>query len=160
MITPQRSNTPLRKYPHLVASDILIWDVWIRLYGHHFEGFSYDIHVGEGLAPDKRAPYPIQQMWTTLTQKRIDVVGFRPTELWLIEVKDRATVATLGQILSYLHLFNIQYRPVRLTRPVIIAGSIEPDIETILSHYCITWYDLSDGRFSFPDPHNAPKLQS
>ena len=120
-ITPRWPNTPLPKYPHLVGSDIAIWDSWVRTHGHYFQGFDYDVHVGQGLEPDKDQDYPLQQMWIGLTQKRIDVVGYRPGEIWLIEVKDRPTVAVIGQCLSYQTLYGIDYSPATPTISCLVA---------------------------------------
>ncbi|MBA7552356.1 hypothetical protein ES705_44917 [subsurface metagenome] len=144
-ITPRWPNTPLPKYPHLVGSDIPIWDSWIRTHGHYFRGFDYDVHVGQGLEPDKDHSFELQQMWVSLTQKRIDVVGYRPGEVWLIEVKDRPTTAAIGQALSYKILYERDYGLLSLVVPCLVAGSIEPDIETVLRSFDIRFYDLSDG---------------
>jgi len=155
-ITPRWPATPLPKYPHLVGSDIHVWNTWIHSYGNLFSGFDYDVHVGQGLEPDKDQPYPIQMMWINLTQKRIDVVGYRPSEVWLIEVKDRPTVAVIGQCLSYQILYGIDYNPATPPIPCLIAGSIEPDIETILQHFNIRFYDLSDGHHWMVDHSGRP----
>lgn len=145
VITPRWPNTPLPKYPHLVGSDVPIWDAWIRTHGHYFSGFDYDIHIGAGLEPHKDSDYQLQEMWVTLTQKRIDVVGYRPGETWLIEVKDRPTVAVIGQCLSYQILYNIDFSPPSPPITCLVAGHIEADIETVLTHFNIRFYDLSDG---------------
>jgi len=155
-ITPRWPNTPLPKYPHLVGSDIPIWDSWVRTHGHYFQGFDYDVHVGQGLEPDKDHSFELQQMWVSLTKKRIDVVGYRPHEVWLIEVKDRPTVAVIGQCLSYKILYDIDYSPVARTVPCLVAGSIEPDIETVLRAWDIRFYDLSDGHHWLVDHSGRP----
>ena len=157
MTAPARwPNTPLPKYPHLVGSDIPIWDQWINLYGHNFTGFNYDTHVGKGLEPGKDQPYPMQIMWMSLTQKRIDVVGHRDKTTWLIEVKDRPTVAAIGQVIGYTILYKIDHPDSLPVIPAIIAGVIEPDIETICRALNIRYFDLSDGHHWLYDPLNAP----
>jgi len=156
MITPRWPNTPLPKYPHLVGSDIPVWNSWIRAHGNLFSGFDYDVHVGQGLVPDKDSPYPMQAMWISLTRKRIDVVGYRPGETWLIEVKDRPTVAVIGQCLSYQILYRADYSPAAPPIPCLIAGSIEADIETVLTHFDIRYWDLSDGHHWMVDHSGHP----
>ena len=156
MITPRWPATPLPKYPHLVGSDIPIWDSWIRQHGSYFSGIDYDVHVGQGLEPEKDQPYPMQMMWVSLTQKRIDVVGYRPNETWLIEVKDRPTTAAVGQCLSYKILYDIDFAPSSPPIPCLIAGSIEPDIETVLVNFGIRFFDLSDGHHWLVDLEGRP----
>ncbi len=158
-ITPRWPNTPLPKYPHLVGSDIPIWDSWVRTHGHYFQGFDYDVHVGQGLEPDKDQSFELQQMWVSLTQKRIDVVGYRPGEVWLIEVKDRPTTAAIGQALSYKILYERDYGLLSLVVPCLVAGSIEPDIETVLRSFDIRFYDLSDDHHWLVD-HSGQAIES
>lgn len=160
MPTPRWPNTPLAKYPHLAGSDIPTWNHWIGLYGHNFLGFNYDTHVGIGLEPDKDAPYAYQMMWTKLTQKRIDVIGYLPKTTWLIEVKDRPTVAAVGQVIGYTILYQIDHPNALPIIPAIIAGVIEPDIETVCRHLGIRFYDLSDGHHWLFDPLNPPLTRS
>ncbi|MBA7550359.1 hypothetical protein ES705_42871 [subsurface metagenome] len=155
-ITPRWPNTPLPKYPHLVGMDVPVWDAWIRTHGEYFTGFDYDVHVGQGLEPDKDHDFQLQQMWVSLTQKRIDVVGYRPGEVWLIEVKDRPTVAVIGQCLSYKILYDIDFAPASPPIPCLVAGSIEPDIETVLVHWGIRFFDLSDGHHWLTDFSGRP----
>ncbi len=155
-ITPRWPSTPLPKYPHLVGSDIPIWDAWIRDHGSYFSGIDYDVHVGQGLEPDKDLDYQLQMMWLSLTRKRIDVVGYRPGEVWLIEVKDRPTVAVIGQCLSYQILYNLDYSPTTPPIPCLIAGSIEADVETVLQHFNIRYWDLSDNHHWFTDSKGIP----
>lgn len=145
MTTPRWPNTPLPKYPHLAGSDIPTWDRWVSSFGQHFLGFDYDTHVGKGLAPGKNQPYPLQVMWTKLTQKRIDVLGYRKNSLWVIEVKSRPTVAALGQVIGYTILLALELDPCPPLVPCIISDVIEPDIETCCKALNINFYDLSDG---------------
>lgn len=155
-ITPRWPPSPLPKYPHLVGSDIPIWDSWIRTHGHYFSGFDYDVHVGQGLEPEKDQPYQLQMMWVSLTQKRVDVVGYRPGEVWVIEVKDRPTTAVIGQCLSYKILYDIDFNPPTPPIPCLIAGSIDQDIETVLTHFDIRFFDLSDGHHWLVDLQGQP----
>ncbi|MBA7569123.1 hypothetical protein ES708_10861 [subsurface metagenome] len=155
-ITPRWPSTPLPKYPHLVGSDVPVWDSWIRTHGHYFSGIDYDIHVGQGLEPDKDQSYQLQQMWVSLTRKRIDVVGYRPGEIWLIEVKDRPTVAVIGQCLSYQILYGIDFSPATPPIPCLVAGSIEADIETVLVYFGIRYWDLSDDHHWMVDHAGRP----
>ncbi len=168
MISPRWPNTPLPKYPHLAGSDIPTWDAWIHRFGQHFTGFDYDIHVGQGLPASIDNPVAMATMWSALTQKRIDVVGYRSDSIWLIEVKDRPTLGAIGQALSYPILYRIDANPALPIIPCLISRVIEPDIETVAIHYGIRFYDLSDdhhfmtlpgGRnlfFVSPDPATPP----
>lgn len=145
MIKRVYPSKPLAKYPHLTGSDIPVWDAFIDIFQTYFDGFTYDYHVGQGLSPDKDASYPLQQMWIHLTQKRIDVLGFRTKSLWVIEVKDRPTVAALGQVIGYTLLLAKEQGNCPPLIPCLVSSIIEPDIETCCRELHINFYDLSDG---------------
>lgn len=155
MIKPISPSKQLVKYPHLTGSDVPIWDAFIQMFHPYFQGLTYDHHVGQGLAPDKDAPYPLQQMWIRLTQKRIDVLGFRRSSLWVIEVKDRPTVAALGQVIGYTILLARELQPCPPLVPCLVSSIIEPDIETCCRGLHINFYDLSDGHGLLSDPFSS-----
>ena len=139
---PRFPSTRLVKYPHLLASDIPIWERFIDLHGPKFDGFDYDVHVGKGIEPPADVPPNIRNMAIHLTQKRIDAVGHQPGKLWLIEVKERPGVGAVGQIISYITLYRRQFNPQLKLIPAIVADIIEPDIRTVLADHSITWFEV------------------
>ncbi len=135
---------PLTKYPHLVASDIPVWDTFVRRFPDLFDGVTYDLHVGVGLQPGEDVAPHLQRMWTGLTQKRIDVLAAVEDLLFVIEVKDRPGLAALGQVLGYVALLSDLPHPGQRLIPLIVAAVIEPDVETAIDFYGVRFYDLSD----------------
>ncbi len=130
------------------------------MFGDNFLGFDYDVHVGAGLEPTPATRPNLQGMWLSLTQKRIDVVGYRGNEIWLIEIKDRPMTASVGQVLSYDVLYKKDFHPTLPVVLAVVAGIIEPDIETVLHHFMIRFYDLSDGHHSLLSSSNKPLVRT
>lgn len=130
------------------------------MYGDNFLGFDYDLHVGHGLKPGPDKPPNIQGMWLSLTQKRIDITGYRENEIWLIEIKDRPMSASIGQIISYDILYRIDFKPQVPIVLCMIGGIIEPDVETVLRHFKIRFYDLSDDHHFLLSSSNKPLIHS
>lgn len=141
-LTPRFPSTRLAKYPHLLASDIPIWDRFLDLYSPDFTGFNYDVRVGRGIEPPQGTSPNIRRMAIDLTQKRIDSVGFQPGKIWIIEVKERPGVGAVGQIISYTILFRKQFSPQDELIPAIVADIVEPDIRTILNDQGVTWFEV------------------
>ena len=91
----------LAKYPHLKPKDIAVWELFVKCNDDFFDSVDYDYPVGEGAdflptgtkTPDERE--------NKLYQRKIDVVGYVNNEVWIIEVKPKADMSTLGQILTY-----------------------------------------------------------
>lgn len=93
-------------YPHMSATDSVIWERYIRAYPKAFDRVSYDVAVGAGAEFDVTAGGILGPGIKKLYQRRIDVLGEKDSRLWIVEVKDRASTSAIGQILGYGSLFK------------------------------------------------------
>jgi hypothetical protein len=101
-----------RYYPGLNPTETALWRAWLKENESLFSRFEYDVHVGEGAATppgpltgDEAFDRKMREAWRSVTQKRIDCVGWREDETWVFEVEDRAGTKALGQLLTYGVLF-------------------------------------------------------
>lgn len=102
----------LPNYPGLNDQAADLWRTFLRFYGDKFESFEYNVRVGQGLDPGPSASAEMRAMWKAVTTKRIDVVGSRGGETWVIEIEPRPGLRTLGQVVGYMDLLP-KYYPVR-----------------------------------------------
>ena len=91
-----------------------LWREWLKLYEEQFQDFAYNVRVGRGLDPGPRVSDTMREMWRMVTTKRIDVVGTRLDQTWVIEIEPRPGLRTYGQIHAYLQLLP-KYQPCQLT---------------------------------------------
>jgi len=126
-----------RNYPHMIGEERDVWERFIKENPGFFQEVEYDVHVGEGMTmPDNWSEKDLS--WAQhLTQKRIDVVGFRGDEIVLVEVKRRVDLATLGQVLGYKFLYERKENLVGKTKSVVIAAVADVDDRDVLGHYGI-----------------------
>lgn len=106
----------LRKYPHLLPADVALWERWLDKHGDFFAAVEYDVHVGGEVVRWSEWSDKFYAMATTLEAKRIDVVGHKPGEIWIVEVKPEAGVSAIGQLVSYRILYVEKFQPA--TEPV------------------------------------------
>lgn len=125
-------------YPHLLQSDITLWERFIEANPNAFDAVEYDVHVGEGIPPDPTWEPEIAEMARILTQKRIDVVAYKGQETYIIEIKPRAGTTAIGQVITYAHLYTREYHPPRPPKKVIITDYLAPDIAPICDAEGIT----------------------
>lgn len=118
----------LQKYPHMFPADIPVWEAWLRIHGHEFLSFAYDVKVGKGMDPDITLSPRIQRLQVLFTQKRIDVVGTKRGVKWIIEVKDIATVSAPGQVLAYSALYSDTFGFQSVLEPLLIFRLASPDV--------------------------------
>lgn len=122
----------LPKYPHLAPQDVAVWELFITQNPQAYTSVDYDFRVGRGALAPLGTPDNLVRDLTSLTQKRIDAVGWHPDgSVDIIEVKPRANLAAIGEVISYNLLFVLDTKnpPVRTRR--IIAKQSDPDVEDI-----------------------------
>lgn len=97
-----------RYYPGLTPKEERVWRHWLKEHESEFDAFEYNVHVGEGVKvppssfiEQDTVALAMAEAYRKATQLKIDAVGFRNTEVWILEVEDRATSATLGQLQTY-----------------------------------------------------------
>jgi len=111
--------------------DVAVWDKFIRAYGRQFDGFDYDYLVGDGRANPFPPGSERSGLYQSLTQYRIDAVGYRLGAVWTIEVKQDATPEALGQALAYATLFPRHIADGRTIVPVVVSDSCRPDTREV-----------------------------
>ena len=100
-----------------------------------FETVNYDFHVGEGAdflptgdsTPDERE--------NRLYQRKIDVVGFVATLVYLVEVKPVADVEALGQVLTYLNLMRKNSKVGTNIKGMVVTGRIGNDMQDVFQEH-------------------------
>lgn len=108
----------LKKYPHLMVSDVRLWEHYLETVDHKFTSFEYDTHVGEGVKLEDSWEPETKRLAIALSEKRIDVVGWKALVPTIIEVKPGASMSAIGQVLSYRELFVRRFK--EATRPLLM----------------------------------------
>jgi len=135
---PGKFNYELRhKYPHLIGEDSNIWQRFVSKYPDKFDTVDYDIHVGKGVNTDVLSEEKDKRYWAELSKKRIDIIGYKDNLITIIEVKKRATLFTLGQVLGYRFLYLLDHPEVSSVKLFIICSTIDQDDIMVLNHYGI-----------------------
>lgn len=128
-----------RKYPHMIAEEAEVWEKFVEKFPGRFDSVDYDFRVGEGQQLQDVFPENYERMIKMLTQHRIDVVGWKKEKPTIVEVKDRAILSTIGQLMGYHTLFVIEFP--NLERPdfLCICNTISGDVITVFREMKIPW---------------------
>jgi len=122
----------LSRYPHMGVEDVVVWEEYIKAYADLWDSFDYDIRVGRGREPNPE----VDPMWHGAIRKnsqfRIDAVGFRAGRATIFEVKPKAALSAVGQLMVYRVLFGEEYPHVSLDGTVLVAVDVHPDVERLL----------------------------
>src|SRR5260370_25650618 len=119
-------------FPHLRPAEGLIWAQFLREHGAEWDGYDYDVRVGQGHPIDPAWPDYIKVMVGKLSPKRIDAVGYKGDVPTIFEVSPSGDRHVVGALLMYRYLYQQQY-PMSV-RPDLVAvlGRVDPDLSRFM----------------------------
>lgn len=132
------------RYPHFINHDARIWDRFLRTQSLTQFSVAYDVHVGSISPAAADLPANYARMVATLSSKRIDVVMYFPDETVVLEVKQYAGLAAIGQSLSYRHLFKARFPEKPKVKAAILTDTAQPDMHTLCVTFNILLLEVDD----------------
>lgn len=127
----------LAKYPHMKPADVEIWQRFIKANADFFDTVDYDVLVGEGAPFDTTLNNLEGQDVGALYLKKIDVVGYKGGDTWLVEVKPNAQLTALGQVAAYDELYKQEFKPTGKIINAVLTDQINPDILNVAGKWDI-----------------------
>jgi len=115
-------------YPHMMCEDTAIWTKFLLSKFIEISKVWYDVRVGQQVMVGGVRDDRIDIIARGLTRKRIDVVAAVGGGLWVVEVKPRANMYAVGQVVTYTRLFVKEYVSPGPVIPVIICDSHDVDL--------------------------------
>lgn len=130
MLTLGVSQKPvvMPTYPHMLAEDTAVWSKYLASPLVPIKELWYDVHVGAPVRIPAEASDMDRRIAAGISRKRIDVVCRVGGGFWIVEVKPRANMVALGQVLTYSRLFVQDYSPRGEVWPVIVCDSADEDL--------------------------------
>lgn len=116
-------------YPHMMQEDTDVWTKFLQSGFTKIKKVWYDVKIGNPVYIKPDATEMERQIAAGLTRKRIDVVAQVGGGYWIIEVKPCANMYAVGQVITYVRLFNRTYKVDGEVIPVIICHDFDEDLE-------------------------------
>ncbi len=126
-----------QEFTHLLPLERPIWARYLASTTEEFLSLVYDLHLGEGAPVDPALSLGTQAIVAAVSRKRLDVVGETLDSIIIFEVKPRAGMGALGQLLSYRELLLREHRPSKPVRLVVVCERVEPDMPRVYAQYGI-----------------------
>lgn len=125
-------------YPHMARRDAAIWERYLKQEATGWHGFAYDVALGGQLVNDPEATEAELLGWKFSTAQRIDAVGDRGTEHWIIEVRAQARLGAVGAALGYTMLAMREPWTQLPLVPCIITDNMSPDVRWVAEQFDVT----------------------
>lgn len=119
----------------MLPPDVPLWHAYLDKAAGQFLKFYYNVRVGGPDITKIKADYALAKMWYASTAKRIDVIGEREKEIWIIEVAASPYLRAVGQCLSYKFLWEEDPKIDKPAKAVLLCYYLDVDLERILKHY-------------------------
>jgi len=135
--------TPLESdrlsFPALLPAEIAVWRAWLRLHQAEYDRFDYNARVGPGFDPGGGVPDYIRTMSIANTKKRIDAVAWQGSAPTIVEVKDRAGMSAIGQILGYRVHWQKEHPQAPPPKMLLVANRLADGVSDVLLAHNVPW---------------------
>lgn len=118
-------------YPNMREQETLIWERFLAQYPDAYDEVIYNLKLGDGADIPEGTAENIARDFKQLTQHKIDVVGFKGSQVDIIELKPYAGVSAIGQVIGYRDLYTAHIDPTANPNLVVITDVLRADTKTI-----------------------------
>ena len=119
----------------MLPPDVPLWHAYLEKAAGQFLRFYYNVRVGGPDISKIKADRALAKMWYASTAKRIDAIGEKEKEIWIIEVAASPYLRAVGQCLSYKFLWEEDPKIDKPARAALLCYFLDSDLERILKHY-------------------------
>lgn len=128
VLGPSQKPMVMIHYPHMMVEDTFVWTKFLKSNVVAIRQVWYDVRIGSLVFPGPEAGEMLMRIAAGLTRKRIDVVASVGRDTWVIEVKPYASMYAVGQIITYVRLFEQEYEYSGTLQAVIVCGDYDEDL--------------------------------
>lgn len=132
-LTQLAATSILPTYPGIQATESQIWSRFLSLNPNKYQGFLYNIRVGEGFPTPPTARENEAKFWHDVTMTRIDAIGVTEDTLEIFEIKHNAGHSAIGQLLAGRILAELEIEDPRPLLQKIVTNHARPDTITVAS---------------------------
>lgn len=119
----------LVKYPHMGPRDVQIWERFIEANPDFFQSVDYDVLVGKGAPFDTTLKNLEGQDVGAIYNLKIDVVGYRENEIWVVEIGPNKGVNGVAMVSAYDEHYRAKYKPQAKVIAALLTDRLTPDMQ-------------------------------
>ena len=112
-------STP--QLPGMTLNETTIAQGWIKAHANDYDTVDFQVRIGTQQDPGPNFAPAIRQQAMIASQKRVDMVAKRGTTVALVELKIRANLGAMGQLLGYYTLWTAENPGLHRVKLICIA---------------------------------------
>lgn len=141
-----------KRYPERTDGESAVIRAYLLEHITDYDSLQFSVRIGTPVAPDPTHPQSVQDNTVFSSKLRIDLLGWQGNVPTIVEVKQRITPPSLGQILTYRHKFKEGFPDAPEPRLVVVGREASPDAVAALQAHGVTVYVYPDADAR---PHDA-----
>jgi hypothetical protein len=118
-------------YPNMREAETLIWERFLARFPDAYDEVAYNVKVGEGAEIPEGTDETIAFDFKVLTQRKIDVIGFKGNTIDIIELKPLAGTGAVGQVKAYGVLYKKTYDSGANPNLIVMTDAEQRDTKTV-----------------------------
>lgn len=129
-------------FVHMSEPEKAIWLRYLMAGGTSLAPFEYDLRVGRGLDMGAAATGFEVRTAAALTTKRIDAIARSGSTIVIFEVKQRAGLGSIGQMIGYRDLYLQTFPTSTTVEMLLVTDQLQPDMVQLLIQNQIRYYEV------------------
>ena len=129
-------------FVHMSEPEKAIWLRYLMQGGAKYAPFTYDLRVGNGLDMGATANSYEVNAALALTRKRIDVLFVSNNTTVIVEVKQRAGLGAIGQLIGYRDLLRRDRPDIVAMNMLLVTDQLQPDLSHLLVENGIRYHEV------------------
>jgi hypothetical protein len=135
---PPVKPSELPSYGSLFAPEQDVLRRWLKAHESEYERFEFNVRIGPGYDPGPGYDDAIRRMAQMNSQRRIDAIAYKGTEVTIIEVKRRGSFAAIGQLIGYETHWSKDHPGESSPKLLLICGSLAEGTDLVAARAGVT----------------------
>ena len=112
----------------MLETDVPVWYTFLEGWGFLFDSLYYDCLLGGITLTQEEQSDRMKRMWRANTAKRADAIAELTDEIWIVEVAQRPGLRSIGQLITYQHLWREDPKIEKPEKLVLVAQQFDKDL--------------------------------
>ena len=147
-------------YPHMAKHDAVIWERFLAQYTPRIAGVAYDVALGGMVIDSALGDEATRLGWQYETALKVDAMVLMERDCWIVEVRPRANVSSVGSALCYVEAAKRDGFTTRPLLPVIVTDSASPDIQFCCAQLGVLLIQVGTAEIPAPVPPDLDSVRT
>jgi hypothetical protein len=111
---------------------------WLAEETYNWNMFAFNVRIGDVVPVPADFMPSVAKAVQEASQKRVDIIAIKGRSAAIVEVKVRAAIGALGQVLGYATIWQAENPTVTDVQRIVVAGAAMLDVPALLQAYGVT----------------------